>query len=60
MHRINSFEELERIKLELKKLQENPPNFKITEKEKETNKSAHEIYNRVLAQVLDENGWNKI
>lgn len=51
--------DLKVIAAELEKLRNLPKVYMPSEKEKETNNTAHEIYNRVLAQVLNENGWTK-
>lgn len=57
---INSQEELDKIAAELKKIQANPVKYVPTKAEKETTKQSHEIYNRVLAQVLNENKWTNL
>jgi len=57
---INSQEELDKIAVELKKIRANPVKYAPTKAEKETTKQSHEIYNRVLAQVLNENKWTNL
>jgi len=57
MNKALDLNNLEVIKLALKEARENPPKRVV---DKSVNKSAHDIHNRVLAQVLKDGNWIKL